>query len=198
MPDAFVPYLAAAILLVGVLALRGIAAWARRLERRDDLMALADTVWTPARTGDTPGELIPGEDDQTLPDPVAEPVPCGHTWHTTVHQHDVIHTAGHRPVDCDGHHCALIGGHRIHRCLCGATTDRDQVVLVVDPPVGRRYVDPDSGMTMQELWGPPPGMVLYRGGAVHPACARGWLRDDVPPCTGCAAWLTDELKASTP
>jgi hypothetical protein len=60
-------------------------------------------------------------------------------------------------------------------------TEAVDEILAVDPPVVPAYI-------------PPAGMVLYRGGAVHPACARGWLRDDVPPVDGCAVWLTDSLK----
>lgn len=60
-----------------------------------------------------------------------------------------------------------------------------QAPIVVDPPVTRAYI-------------PPVGMVLYRGGAVHPECAQRWLRFDLRPVDGCAVWLTDELKASTP
>lgn len=57
-----------------------------------------------------------------------------------------------------------------------------QEILALDPPVDRTYI-------------PPVGMVLYRGGAVHPDCAARWLRFDQRPIDGCAVWLTDELKA---
>lgn len=58
-------------------------------------------------------------------------------------------------------------------------------IFAVDPPVDRAYL-PQV----------PAGMVLYRGGAVHPECAQRWLRFDLAPVDGCAVWLTDDLKAS--
>lgn len=58
-----------------------------------------------------------------------------------------------------------------------------EIPIVVDPPVDRAYL-PQV----------PDGMVLYRGGAVHPECAERWLRFDLTPVDGCAVWLTDSLK----
>ncbi len=60
-------------------------------------------------------------------------------------------------------------------------TEAVDEILVVDPPVVPAYI-------------PPVGMVLYRGGAVHPECAQRWLRFDLTPVDGCAVWLTDSLK----
>ncbi len=63
-------------------------------------------------------------------------------------------------------------------------TDAVDEILAVDPPVDRAY--------LPQI---PAGMVLYRGGAVHPECAQRWLRFDLTPADGCAVWLTDDLKA---
>lgn len=91
----------------------------------------------------------------------------------------------HRQEQHGANLAAAIADEQRTESRCDHSALDRQVPIVVDPPVARPYI-------------PPAGMVLYRGGAVHPACARGWLRDDVPPCAGCAVWLTDELKASTP
>lgn len=108
-------------------------------DEADDLMAIADAV---------------REDTCSTPDeePTAQYVPCGLAWPT-----DDDSPCG------DGHwHCCtrMPGGHQRHVCLCGAQSDQGPV-LVVDPPTVRQYVDPDSGMTSEELWGPPPAAVKW-------------------------------------
>lgn len=148
-------------------------------DEADDLMAVADAVredtWTPAQPGDTPGELVPGEDDRT-PEPTARYEPCTETWAV-----DQQHPCG----DGHWHRCTrLPGGHHRHVCQCGARSD-DGPVLVIDPPTVRQYVDPDSGAEARvrgQSW------VTFGTWRVHQACLDA-RRDARQPCPGCAPHL---------
>lgn len=188
MPDAYWPYLA---VVAGGLALWGVAALHGWLRRRD-------AAWQPARPGDTPGELVPGEGDtaddlmavaehlDVDPQPIYQP--CGHRWHDA--RSAVAHIGG------LAHRCVRLpdNDHARHICRCGAAVDADQVVLVVDPPVVPPYigravvpapligaVGPASPQPDDETW------VTFRGYRVHRVCP-GSLRGHVVR-DGCAAHL---------
>lgn len=126
----------------------------RRLDRRADrkIATMVDAAtrhpWMPtppefldAGTGDEPTDQAVAEQVDLEPAPTL--VPCGLEWH---HGDDT------RP-----HVCVLIGGHRIHRCRCGAFVaeqhleepEPDPEPIAIDPPAAPYTTD---GMVKLGRW----------------------------------------------
>ena len=77
--DAIAPWFALVLLALAILTRLAWRAKWRRDDRRQKALAagIADerrTEWIPARPGQTPGQLVPGEDDEMLPDPVLDEI----------------------------------------------------------------------------------------------------------------------------